>query len=439
MTAPNHIAGGIVITGIFCSLWNINIFENPVYITTCVIGSLLPDIDHTKSIIGKAVYPLAKWLSVKYGHRTITHSLLFLFFVTLTTYLLEHFNLLKTDGHSISFILFFAVFSHLLLDMVTIQGIPLFYPFYRNPCVLPANVELRIQTGNLKQEGIVLFILAFFTIFLQDLFKNGFWFTYNKSFNDITHLHREFENSNQLLKVDYNFNLFQNKHKGKGYLVYADFQQCYILSDTLIHLKTGKQGQAIKVLNPIKTNGQLTILQKNFSNISIDSVNQFLKRKFISTAKIFATQKIDVITKKGLENELFFNLKNEYNLRFISSIKDSLNQAVANNIKEVEYKIKLEEDHLRYTNQKYYTAKNKISKLKSELSLLQESRDFFKINEIKNELIVLKRVTDNFNFKRSKTLQKLNKQLQELQNNVKAKDIYLSGEVNYFVLPTKKK
>lgn len=49
MTAPNHVAGGIIFTGLFCSFFSINIFANPVFISITFIGSLLPDIDHTKS------------------------------------------------------------------------------------------------------------------------------------------------------------------------------------------------------------------------------------------------------------------------------------------------------------------------------------------------------------------------------------------------------
>jgi inner membrane protein len=83
MTSPNHIAGGIVITGILSSLWNINIFANPFSIIITVFGSLLPDIDHTKSLIGKLFFPISKQIAKKYGHRTITHSLFFLFTVTI--------------------------------------------------------------------------------------------------------------------------------------------------------------------------------------------------------------------------------------------------------------------------------------------------------------------------------------------------------------------
>jgi inner membrane protein len=59
MTAPNHITGGIVFTGLFCSFFSINIFASPVFISVTILGSLLPDIDHTKSWIGKSVYPIA--------------------------------------------------------------------------------------------------------------------------------------------------------------------------------------------------------------------------------------------------------------------------------------------------------------------------------------------------------------------------------------------
>jgi len=69
MTAPNHIVGGIAITGISLSFWDINIFSNSIYLTLCIFSSLLPDIDHTKSIIGKMFYPLAKYLDTKFGHK----------------------------------------------------------------------------------------------------------------------------------------------------------------------------------------------------------------------------------------------------------------------------------------------------------------------------------------------------------------------------------
>ena len=53
MTSINHVAGGIAFTGVFSSFWNLNIFEKPEYLIATVVFSVLPDIDHTKSPIGK--------------------------------------------------------------------------------------------------------------------------------------------------------------------------------------------------------------------------------------------------------------------------------------------------------------------------------------------------------------------------------------------------
>lgn len=77
MRAFNHVAGGLAFTGIFASFSDINIFSQPSFIAGTVIFSQLPDIDHTRSTIGKAIYPVAQWVSHRYGHRTITHSLPF--------------------------------------------------------------------------------------------------------------------------------------------------------------------------------------------------------------------------------------------------------------------------------------------------------------------------------------------------------------------------
>ena len=59
MTVYNHIAGGIVFTGVFSSLFNVNIFESKYTIGLTVFACILPDIDHTKSLIGKLFFPLS--------------------------------------------------------------------------------------------------------------------------------------------------------------------------------------------------------------------------------------------------------------------------------------------------------------------------------------------------------------------------------------------
>src|SRR5690606_26210527 len=76
MSGPNHIVGGVVFTGLYLSMWDKNIYGQPHFLFFTAFFAVLPDIDHTRSLIGKTFYPVAKFLDRKFGHRTITHSLL---------------------------------------------------------------------------------------------------------------------------------------------------------------------------------------------------------------------------------------------------------------------------------------------------------------------------------------------------------------------------
>ena len=79
MTGANHVAGGLAFTGLFCSLWNVNIFEKPWYLIATVFCALLPDIDHTKSPMGKlfGFTQLSQYLHRNFGLRTIKERLSF--------------------------------------------------------------------------------------------------------------------------------------------------------------------------------------------------------------------------------------------------------------------------------------------------------------------------------------------------------------------------
>ncbi len=172
MTAPNHIAGGLFFAGFWTSFWNINIFQKPQYIAVAIVASLLSDIDHARSTIGLAFFPLARWLDKKYGHRTISHCLLFLTLSTLVVLFIER-GLLSPEWNGISIIFFFGVLSHLIIDMVTIHGVPLLYPFRRNACVIPGRTEYRIRTGNMKSEVTAFLVFCSLNFLCVDLYRQG--------------------------------------------------------------------------------------------------------------------------------------------------------------------------------------------------------------------------------------------------------------------------
>ncbi|MBB6463862.1 metal-dependent hydrolase [Flammeovirga kamogawensis] len=120
MLAINHLCGGLTFTATFCSFQDINIFEKPEYLALTVFGALAPDIDNTKSLIGKLFYPIAKKIQEHWGHRTATHSFLAcivftMFFATVQA---------LTGAENLTTIAFFSYLSHLIFDMCTKSGLP---------------------------------------------------------------------------------------------------------------------------------------------------------------------------------------------------------------------------------------------------------------------------------------------------------------------------
>ena len=284
MTAPNHVLGGLVITGLFGSFLNLNILSNPLYIGATIFGALIPDIDYTKSLIGRFFRPISKYLNQRFGHRTITHSLAALFVSSLLGGVIENTFLQQT---TISKIYFLGFFSHLILDMMTVQGVPLFYPFFRNPCVLPGNPNARFKTGNFQSETLIFcfFLLSF--VFLQPLFENGFWTQYNRYFGTPKHLASEFHKSNKALKVKYKIKRGTELLTGEGICLSANDSKITLLEENGFHHLNKDQYTIVEVI-PEQTNSALHFSTMQFFNIDIDSLNLLLQQQPIKQLEIFA-------------------------------------------------------------------------------------------------------------------------------------------------------
>lgn len=99
-----------------------------------LLGSMFPDIDKPSSKLGRKVKPLSYVIEFIFGHRGFTHSLPFLvLFSSLCWFYIENgispelFYYVKY-----AFLGFVGGFiSHLLLDWVTKQPVPIFYPISR--------------------------------------------------------------------------------------------------------------------------------------------------------------------------------------------------------------------------------------------------------------------------------------------------------------------
>lgn len=144
MTGKTHILGGIAASLAYAQMTN----HDPIIMVSAgIVGALLPDICHSGSKIGRKLPILSKLVNMLFGHRTFTHSLLFLVMIA---WLLNSF--IPNDAVKAGFLA--GMVSHYVLDMVTKNGIKLFFPLS-----MTVRLPLTTKTGS-KVESLVFSILA---------------------------------------------------------------------------------------------------------------------------------------------------------------------------------------------------------------------------------------------------------------------------------------
>jgi membrane-bound metal-dependent hydrolase YbcI (DUF457 family)/biotin carboxyl carrier protein len=94
----------------------------PASLVALGLGSILPDIDTSTSNIGQLVPGFSSRIERKFGHRTITHSLLGVIFLAIISSPLIFWN------SSVFAFLLLGFLSHLILDTFNISGVPLLWP-----------------------------------------------------------------------------------------------------------------------------------------------------------------------------------------------------------------------------------------------------------------------------------------------------------------------
>jgi inner membrane protein len=166
MLARTHQAIGIT-----SGLGYYFIVSNPVYgpatfaavVISSSIGSLLPDLDQPTGKIWDAIpyigHAVGKASAPFFKHRSLLHSFVGLIvFGWLVSKLLSYFPSywgINTHIVSIAFIISYA--SHLISDMFTVEGIPLFFPYNKMIGLPPKPFDgARIMTGKWF-ENIVIF------------------------------------------------------------------------------------------------------------------------------------------------------------------------------------------------------------------------------------------------------------------------------------------
>ncbi|GAA6825801.1 metal-dependent hydrolase [Helicobacter pylori] len=164
MTGKTHASCGILVGALAIEYYKTDLFTSVTIVVLAVIASLLPDICHTQSKIGRKIRIISFFIRLLFGHRTFTHSILFIVIIGLGLYVIQ-----TPQYYFVTIIT--GLISHVILDMLTPKGVKLFYP-------IPLTVKLPItfKTGGLVDLSLAsaLIIGSLYTLFksnIDDLIK----------------------------------------------------------------------------------------------------------------------------------------------------------------------------------------------------------------------------------------------------------------------------
>lgn len=409
MTGINHVTGGTVFTALFASFFNVNIFSSPYYIAAAIVFSVLPDVDHTKSVVGKTVYPLALWIDKRFGHRTITHSFVcFLALAIIVSFVESFFN----SSKNITLIFCFAYLSHLIFDMMTISGIPFFYPFKRNACVVPGNPSLRLSGKNLKTEVIVFCAFVVLGITCKNLFVNGFWSSYNNLYNSTKHVSQTFQTSNVFLSIKYNFIEKGKSVKGSGLLLSANDNTVFVYDSLKREIIEINKSKKIIQLQTAKTNLPNRSEDAFFSDISFDSLNILSKDKILLVLRLQSNERFAVKTGNNQKTGTAIEIQNCINPVF--SVSDSSNILIQQQIEMIDYEINKTNSENLSIQQNFNRITSRIAEIDGELSNLsnyEREKATEERNKLKREIesVSLSKDVVGLQLKRKQLIERLNK------------------------------
>ncbi|MDR1897086.1 MAG: metal-dependent hydrolase [Prevotellaceae bacterium] len=385
MKAPTHIIGGAVFTGTLCSFGDVNIFGDWRYLTVCACFSILPDIDTTKSFIGRIFFPLAWIVNRKFGHRTITHSLLFFAAVWVTLRLLLYFAFLK-DAVWINISLF-ALLSHFVLDMMTVSGIPLLFPFFRNPCVIPGNPAYRFNTNSWRSEIVVSGVCGLLCITMQPLFANGFWTSYNRTFATVQHVNRENQNTEYYVICEYSYIRNAQTHIGEAIVLESKENELILFNkQEVFSLSSDDPQTKINYTKPRISDIEKRFAEMHFFNVRLDSLQKILTGKLVS-GLIQSNYNVRYVEDAITYYTNFIKFSNRYNFNVLAG-EDSSRTAIKTNIAKLEASIAQHKIKFKNEYDKWIAHQSEINAL--ELDLATEQLTPYERNRKQKELLKLK-------------------------------------------------
>lgn len=169
---------------------------DPALLGVAAAATQLPDVDTSKSIVGRILFPIS-WVMERYfPHRTITHSFFMTGIIALVSLPLRFHNAQMWKALLIGY--FFGWFA----DVFTKSGVAAFYPATMARLVVPANPNLRLRTGSKVEYIIILLFLGLGVVSFNLHSQGGILRVFNAAFGQpsgAADLFRKEGNAKQIL------------------------------------------------------------------------------------------------------------------------------------------------------------------------------------------------------------------------------------------------
>jgi inner membrane protein len=261
MTATTHYAFSYLL----CAAAGIE----PATAAAASLLSLLPDIDHPESTIGRVFRPVSKKIQQKYGHRTVTHSLFAIMVISaallpllLLPRLLQWGGPFWTGLYGAALL---AFSSHIFIDLFNKSGVRFFAPFSQKEYISFRTPSLRILVSS-WQEYILLFVIVFFAFTVT-----GEGFSIHKAVRSVGKM--IYKNYDNAVK-DYQEN---SAYLCMAHVEYFDNIERRILVEDLQVLNMYPQTGVF-----LRNNERLVIGKENINEITVDKTEKKVITKRIS-------------------------------------------------------------------------------------------------------------------------------------------------------------
>lgn len=139
---------------------------DPTVLSAAAIAALLPDIDTSRSVVGRLLLPISRAIEKRFPHRTITHSLLASLAIAIASI-----PVVFLFGRIYYLAINLGYFLGWYFDNFTKEGVCAFFPSNVR-LVTPLNYRLRVRVGTVPEYAIALLLLLGF-LFFYNINTNG--------------------------------------------------------------------------------------------------------------------------------------------------------------------------------------------------------------------------------------------------------------------------